>query len=463
MAIDTHFICPNPDCHKSMPQSANYCPYCGYDAILNNETQHPYDNRHYRLTRIIKHGGQGSVYEGIDQHGRRYAIKEMLDSFTRTEELDEAIERFNAEANLLQNLSHPRIPRVYSHFTDGGRHYLTMDFVKGKDLEQIVEQQGALPESQVLEWAMQICDVLDFLHKNGYVYRDMKPSNVMLDATDGTIKLVDFGIAKVFQTTTPQGSQIGTPGYAPPEQYQGIATPASDIYALGATLHYLLTGRDPTEHAPFSFEPPRNINRHISRRTSDAITKALTMDAPARFDTVAEFRAMLRPVSTSRLDQILVAAARPNTPGVAYPQVAASAPVMRQNTSPQSPNPLIQPDLPTTPSGAKPFAIPIPPSQPPAIRPSKAPSAVPPATNSQPRQQVRRARGFVVQMIGMILILIGLLVLIWFLVSGQFGISPFVETSQVPAAALAALPTHEGISMFGLMWRLCRHIKPNIR
>jgi serine/threonine-protein kinase len=120
----------------------------------------------------------------------------------------------------------------------------------------------------------------------------MKPSNVMIEL-DGNVKVVDFGIAKVFQPNK-TGTQIGTPGYAPPEQYQGIATVQSDIYALGATLHHLLTGRDPTLHPPFSFEPARDINIKVSRRTSDVVDKALSFNSEDRFATVVEFRAAIR-------------------------------------------------------------------------------------------------------------------------------------------------------------------------
>lgn len=230
-----------PSCYQPNARKAYICAYCRHDLTLNNDQ--PSDHLRYWLTRVIKSGGQGAVYEGIDQHGKTYAIKEMLDRFDDPRERNEAVMRFNSEAELLQQLTHPRIPRVYSHFTDEGRHYLTMDFVHGTDLDTLLERnpQG-FPEAQVLEWAMQISDVLGYLHDKGLIYRDVKPSNIMVEQ-DGGIKLVDFGIAKVF-TPTQRGTQIGTPGYAPPEQYQGLATPQSDIYALAATLHHLLTGRD---------------------------------------------------------------------------------------------------------------------------------------------------------------------------------------------------------------------------
>ncbi len=345
-------LCPR--CHKPNASDARFCAYCGHDTVLNNDT--PSDDLRYWITRVIKEGGQGAVYAGVDQHGKVYAIKEMLDRFHDPRERDEAITRFNSEAELLQRLSHPRIPRVYSHFTDEGRHYLTMDFVQGEDLDALLEKQPAgFPEAQVLDWAMQISDVLTYLHANGLIYRDIKPSNIMIEA-DGTIKLVDFGIAKLFKPAE-RGTQIGTPGYSPPEQYQGLATPQSDIYALAATLHHLLTGRDPTEYPPFSFPPVRDLRPEISQRTADAISKGLQMKPEARYATMPEFRAALRPLIGTRTNlQEPQQVRRQATPTVQIkPATSTPPPAARQAAPPTQPAPPAQ-------------RKPAPPAQPPASR-----------------------------------------------------------------------------------------------
>lgn len=355
MADVKEILCPI--CHKPNPfrERTRFCQHCGTDVILNNERESPGDSLRYYITRIIKRGGQGAVYAGIDQHFKLYAIKEMLDRFTDERERQEALDRFNEEAQLLQGLSHPRIPRVYSHFTDGGRHYLTMDFVQGEDLEMLVSRQGSLPEAQVLKWADQVSDVLHYLHRQGLIYRDMKPSNIMIEP-DGGVKLVDFGIAKNF-TPTERGTQIGTPGYAPPEQYQGFATPASDIYALAATLHHLLTGRDPTEKPPFSFPPARDVNPAVSVRTSSALEKALKMRPEDRFATVAEFRASLRPLAAATPVQVRVSPQRASVPAAqtapapvpqAAPQAAKQAAkeaARRAAVPPRQPSPLVRPAM----------------------------------------------------------------------------------------------------------------------
>jgi serine/threonine-protein kinase len=341
MADQQTILCPR--CHKTNQQGANFCIHCGFSVILNDGA--PRGEPIYWITRIIKQGGQGSVFQGIDQEGNIYAIKEMRDRFTDPKERVEAMRRFDAEAEILQRLSHPRVPRVYSHFTDEGRHYLTMDFVQGEDLEHVFAQRGAIPEHEVLGWAEQICDVLEHLHGEGLVYRDVKPSNIMLDQ-HGDIKLVDFGIAKILKPSERGGTQIGTPGYAPPEQYQGLATPASDIYALGATLHHLLTGRDPTEEPPFSFPPAHTVHTGISQRTSDALERALQMQPEARYPTVRAFRAaLLEPQPAPQ--QVRVAPAP-----AAQAASAAPPPAPQPRAAPHSPRSAAPP--PPTPMPAAP-------------------------------------------------------------------------------------------------------------
>jgi len=370
MAEVSQILCPN--CHKPNQRRAKFCQHCGWDMVLNNHA--PTDDRRYVITRVVKQGGQGAVYEGIDERGRVYAIKEMLDSkFADQKERDEAIARFNEEAVLLQGLTHPRIPRIYSHFTDEQRHYLTMDFIRGEDLEQVVEREGRVAERQVLEWADQICDVLIYLHGGGLVYRDMKPSNVMIEAGTGSVKLVDFGIAKLFKEAE-RGTQIGTPGYAPPEQYQGLATPQSDIYALGATLHHLLTGRDPTEEMPFSFPPARSLNLGVSERTSRALERALQKVPQDRFVTVAEFWAALRPERAQRPAQVRVAPATAQMPQAAAAQ-AGPPPAVAAAPPRQAPAP----------------PRPAPPRPAPAVQPAPP---VPARPAPQPRGRQRRRRGF---------------------------------------------------------------------
>lgn len=381
MAEVTEILCPS--CHKPNVPRAKFCAYCRADMVLNNDA--PTDNRRYRITRVIKAGGQGAVYEGVDEAGKVYAIKEMLDKFTDMRERSEAVERFNDEAVMLQGLTHPRIPRVYSHFTDNHaaynrpqdekRHYLTMEFVRGEDLEQIAEREGRIDERRVLEWADQICDVLDYLHGKGFVYRDMKPSNVMIEQGGG-VKVVDFGIAKLFKPTE-RGTQIGTPGYAPPEQYQGLATPQSDVYALGATLHHLLTGLDPTERKPFDYPPVNSVAPAVSQRTSDAIARAVQFKAEDRYADIREFWDALIPGRTARPAQVRVA---PSTRRIEQPAAAPKVAGTPVQVGAPAPTPARQ-AAPPAPASAR---------QVPAPAPTRQAPAPAPARPAPPRVQPRR-------------------------------------------------------------------------
>lgn len=349
-----------PKCHKPNLRRARFCQHCGHDVVLNN------DGPRYYITRIIKEGGQGAVFEAIDDNGHVYAVKQMLDRFSDPRERDEAIARFEAEAKILQHLQHPRIPRVYVDFKDEGYHYLAMDFVRGEDLEDIIRRERVIPEERALQWGEQICDVLEYLHQQRppIIFRDMKPSNVMIEP-DGGVKLIDFGIAKMLQPSQ-RGTQIGTPGYAPPEQYQGIATPESDIFSLGATLHHMLTGRDPRDEPPFSFPPVYALRPQVSKRTSDAIQKALHMKPEDRYKSVAEFRRALRPPQAPA--QVRVAPATGAMPAAA--QVAAPAVPQPAAGRPAPPARRVTPTV-LTPA-SQPATVPV---APPAGAPAKQPAA----------------------------------------------------------------------------------------
>lgn len=336
-ATQLTILCPH--CRKPNSRTlenlarARFCQHCGRDVVLNN------DGPRYYITRVIKEGGQGAVYQAIDDIQRIYAVKEMLDRALDPKERDEAISRFEAEATMLQSFRHPRIPRVYDSFKDDERHYLVMDFVRGEDLEDILKRDGKIAETQVLIWADQICDVLDLLHQQDppIIFRDMKPSNIMIERDSGGVKLIDFGIAKVFQHAQ-RGTQIGTPGYAPPEQYQGIATVESDIYALGATLHHLLTGRDPRDNMPFTFPPVRTLNPDVSMHTGDAIDRAVQKIAGDRFHSISELRMALYPApsqaaaATGKTQLITEPVAQPAP--TTRPKPAAVPPVAQQRQQP---------------------------------------------------------------------------------------------------------------------------------
>src|SRR5271168_63182 len=250
----------------------------------------------YQIERLLGGGGMGMVYLAHDQRlaNRPCAIKEMVDHFIDQAQRIEANEYFAREADTLAQLKHQAIPAITDRFELANRHYLVMEYVEGRNLEEELAARGEpLPEGLVIDIARQLCDVLVYLHGlvPPIIYRDMKPSNVMLNS-NGRVVLVDFGIARLFKAAR-KGTMIGTLGFAPPEQYQGLVDPRSDIYSLGATLHYVLTGRDPEKFPPFSFPPIRELTPGVSSNLAGAIDAALAYEMNGRPATIQEFRDMM--------------------------------------------------------------------------------------------------------------------------------------------------------------------------
>ncbi len=250
----------------------------------------------YAIDRLLGGGGMGMVYLARDQRlaNRPCAIKEMVDHFIDQAQRIEANDYFAREADTLAQLKHQAIPAITDRFELANRHYLVMEYVEGRNLEEELAVRGEpLPEGLVIDIARQLCDVLAHLHglMPPIIYRDMKPSNVMLNS-NGRVVLVDFGIARLFKAAR-KGTMIGTLGFAPPEQYQGLVDPRSDIYSLGATLHYVLTGRDPEKFPPFSFPPVRDLRPAVSSNLAGAIDAALAYEMDARPGRIQEFRDMM--------------------------------------------------------------------------------------------------------------------------------------------------------------------------
>jgi serine/threonine protein kinase len=255
----------------------------------------------YVIQDVIGVGGMGSVYRARDLHFpnvvKLVAVKEMINNASDPLIRQTIIHNFEREANILATLNHSSIPRIYDYFSLEERSYLVLEFINGKDLEMIIEEtEGFMAEEQVLVWAIELCDVLNFLHTHKpdpIIFRDMKPSNVMINQSQH-VMLVDFGIAKPFQAGQ-KGTMIGTEGYSPPEQYRGESTPLADVYALGATLHHALTRRNPQMEPPFSFSerPVRKINPAISADLETVISRALQYNPEDRFQSAEEMKEAL--------------------------------------------------------------------------------------------------------------------------------------------------------------------------
>lgn len=266
----------------------------------------------YKIKRIIGQGGMGSIYlaDDLRLEGRLCALKEVEHDRTMPAELlKQTREQFLREAIVLARLDHQNLPKVSDFFSYGGREYLVMDFVPGKDLRTLMveaqQRNSFLSEREVLGWANQLADALTYLHnqKPPILHRDIKPSNLKLTPS-GLLKLVDFGLVKILASdemtiTVIQGR--GTALYTPLEQYggdTGHTDSRSDIYAFGATLYHLLTNTRPVEARelflhPENLIPPRQLNPDISLRTERAILWAMNLHPEDRPQDVETFRQAL--------------------------------------------------------------------------------------------------------------------------------------------------------------------------
>jgi hypothetical protein len=292
--------------------------------------------RRYGVVRLVGKGGFGAVYEAADerfQARRVVAIKEMSDAHLSRAEKAQAIQDFRHEADLLVQLHHQNLPNVSDFFEEAGKAYLVMEFIEGKTLEK--EQEDAarpLLEARVMGWALQLCEVLSYLHTRvpPIIFRDLKPSNVMVTPED-EIKLIDFGIARIFKTAAHKDTtSLGSRGYAPLEQYgRGQSDARSDIYALGATLYDLLTKTTPADAPtrrvnPLAFKTPRQVNPALAKVTEQIILKAMQEDAKDRYQSAAEmYQAIVGsgvvPVTNIGVRTIITPPPAPPTPALTTP------------------------------------------------------------------------------------------------------------------------------------------------
>jgi serine/threonine-protein kinase len=256
----------------------------------------------YLIVKRIGGGGMGSVYLARDKRlaESSRAVKEMIGMHVDEGQRKKAIEDFERESQLLSSLDHPAIPTIYDYFISDGRYYLVMKYISGGDLAQKLKaSEGAVDEKTVTEWAIQVADVLHYLHSQNpqIIYRDMKPANIMLDEREKVV-LVDFGIARFISPTQKGVTAIGTMGYAPPELFAGRVEPRSDIYSLGATMFHLLTGRDPQDNPLLMFDfnrnpRPKQINPKISDGMDKILAKSVEHKPANRFSSAGEMRDVL--------------------------------------------------------------------------------------------------------------------------------------------------------------------------
>ncbi len=291
----------------------------------------PLQGGRYVIKKVLGQGGMGAALLATDKrvNNKPVVIKELVSESSDPEKIKEDERNFKQEMMTLAALHHPLIPAVTDSFEENQRYFMVQDYVEGENLEERIERtKQPLKEREVLGFASQVLDVLEYLARRTppIVHRDIKPANIIIDTEDKRAHLVDFGIARADvakNARRKQTSALGTPGYAPPEQYQGNADPRSDLYALGATMHHLLTNRDPRDFPPFTYPPARTLNPQLSREVELLLAKATNNDVTQRYQSAI---AMKRDVDTILLKRHGVSGAMDSyTLGTSGPIAAVSS------------------------------------------------------------------------------------------------------------------------------------------
>jgi serine/threonine protein kinase len=290
--------------------------------------------RRYIIVQTIGRGGMGAVYMALDtlNQNQRVAIKEMSQARLDEKEREERTRAFQEEARLLGSLSHPHLPRVYESFEERGRSYLVMEYIEGETLLQMLQRMPgyALPVNKVLHYALQLCDVLMYLHqaqpgKPCIIFRDLKPTNVMITAND-EVYLIDFGIARFFQEEhSGKTGFLGTPGFAAPEQYGNARiVPQTDLYSLGVTMHYCLTRQDPRAKA-FVFDPVCQFNPQVPPELDSLIQRLVDPDVRQRPASAFEVKQELEHIQL-QLSGMLVTRSSTASPSQYLPPTVPASP-----------------------------------------------------------------------------------------------------------------------------------------
>jgi serine/threonine protein kinase len=390
--METKKRCAN--CGSTLAPGARFCSQCGEaqgdlrplaDTGLLPANQLLNGDR-YLLVRKLAQGGQSAVYLAMDTaDGQRRAIKEMSESQINPQQRNIAVNDFLREASILMRLSHPGLCRVFNTFIEGRKPFLVMEYVEGHNLEdELIGVGRPLNWQDVARWGIALADVLAYLHSQDppVIYRDLKPANVML-TPQGALKLIDFGIARqLFPQRQMDTARLGTDGYAPLEQYNGRSEPRSDLYALGASLYHLLTGRVP-EAAPLRYSgqmltPIRTLNSTVPEPLDRVIQQALRLNVQERFPTAAAMWQALHWAYQVSGGQPFGLAA--SSLGPAGPPPATQSPTRKSGPDPRpSPPPRSAPPDPwnppadgrrSVPNGGGPGMVGAPSSPHPAVQPS---------------------------------------------------------------------------------------------
>ncbi len=236
--------------------------------------------REFIVERQLAFGGLSAIYLVSGLNNEKYVLKEAVVPSDADDAIRQAAESMlDKEAKILASLSHPNIARVYDHFLESGRHYILMEAIDGEDLRRLVHEHGAQSEEDVVNWSAQLIEILQYLHGQTppIIHRDLSPDNLML-TKNGKLMVIDFGAANHFVGTA-TGTMIGKQSYIAPEQLRGKAEPASDTYAFGCTLFFLLTGKDPE---PLAVSRPKQLKQYVSQGMDDLVARCTQQETDDR-------------------------------------------------------------------------------------------------------------------------------------------------------------------------------------
>ena len=245
----------------------------------------------YEIDRTYAKGGMSTIYLGHILNGAAQIIVKQLDPPSADTDIVENVRQFEAEYRILGMLDHPGLPHVLDFFEEENRHYIVEEYIYGDTLQKRIETLGRLDVAEAATCALSLLQVLEYLHARRIVYRDVTASNVLL-ARDDRVRLIDFGAARFWREGAPRDTVLlGTPGYTPPEQWGTAQTDErSDLYSVGALLHFMLTGEDPQQSPPWSFRPPHEVRDDLPRPFSQITMKALQNDPAERFPNATAMR-----------------------------------------------------------------------------------------------------------------------------------------------------------------------------
>lgn len=280
--------------HSGNPPDSIFCIHCGQPLVEKEQFIGS-----YQILRTLGRGGMGTTYLVWDKTQKNRGIplllvlKEMNADMLR---IAKARELFDREARVLKSLDHPGIPKYYDFFVIEDRKYLVMELIHGHNLEQFIYQRGALDQERAIKWMLQVCQIMTYLHnlQPPLVHRDIKPANLILRNIDSSLMLLDFGAVKELGTSLE--TRIGVEGYSAPEQYRGKPCPQSDIYGIGATIIFLITGKTPMQYyrykgAKYEFDIATIPN--LSPSLGLVIEKACRSDFRDRYETAEELSTAL--------------------------------------------------------------------------------------------------------------------------------------------------------------------------